>query len=197
MSGSLRALTLLAAALAAAACTADAPTVTPDDASFAAGHAAAHGKAGSTPANFNQQLAALRQATAHFQRFEVAEQAGYNQITPCWEQRNAGAMGYHYGKEFPWDLEVKLLEPELLMYEPGPNGQMRLVGMEYVVPKAEWDKAHPNTPPTLLGQEFHPHSSLPIYKLHVWLWRDNPRGMFMDWNPKVSCDHAAETDYFD
>jgi hypothetical protein len=58
----------------------------------------------------------------------------------------------------------------------------------------DWQGA---TPPELLGQRFHPHSFLPIYKLHVWLWRDNPAGMFADWNPKVSCAHAAETETFD
>lgn len=25
------------------------------------------------------------------------------------------------------------------------------------------------------------------YELHVWLWRNNPLGMFAPYNPKVSC----------
>lgn len=26
--------------------------------------------------------------------------------------------------------------------------------------------------------------------LHVWVWKHNPNGMFEDWNPNVSCEHA-------
>jgi hypothetical protein len=155
---------------------------------------AAHARGGSPTAEYNKQLAELRQATAQFHNFDKAVEAGYSvAITPCWEHRTLGGMGYHYGSPSLIDGTVSLLEPEALMYEPGPNGHMRLVGMEYIVPIDAWQGA---SPPTLLGQEFHPHSFLPIYKLHVWLWRDNPRGMFADWNPKVSCKHAAETEYF-
>jgi hypothetical protein len=32
-----------------------------------------------------------------------------------------------------------------------------------------------------------------LYLLHVWLWRSNPSGLFADWNPNVSCRHAAES----
>ncbi len=155
---------------------------------------AVHARGGSPTAEYNKQLAELRQATAQFHNFDKAVEAGYSvAITPCWEHRTLGGMGYHYGNPSLIDGTVSLLEPEALMYEPGPSGHMRLVGMEYIVPIDAWQGA---SPPTLLGQEFHPHSFLPIYKLHVWLWRDNPRGMFADWNPKVSCKHAAETEYF-
>jgi hypothetical protein len=27
-----------------------------------------------------------------------------------------------------------------------------------------------------------------FYELHVWAWRDNPHGAFVDWNPAVSCE---------
>ena len=176
--------------LALAACESAPVPLVPDEA-----HAVHSGAHASTP-EIIRQLAELRRATAPYHNFDRAVAAGYNAITPCWEHRTLGAMGYHYGKEWPWDTNVNLLEPELLMYEPGPGGQMRLVGMEYIVPKAAWDAISPGVPPTLLGQQFHPHSTLPIYKLHIWLWRDNPRGAFADWNPKVSCEHAAQADYF-
>jgi hypothetical protein len=26
-----------------------------------------------------------------------------------------------------------------------------------------------------------------FYELHVWAWRDNPNGSFVDWNPNVHC----------
>lgn len=154
-----------------------------------------HGDHDRGAAGLGRQLADLRRVTAPFHSFDRAVEAGYSaQITPCWEHRTLGAMGYHYGNPELIDGTVSLLEPELLIYEPQPGGHMRLVGMEYIVPIDAWKGA---SPPTLLGQEFHPHSFLPIYKLHIWLWRNNPRGIFADWNPKVTCDFAAETDFFE
>lgn len=195
-----RFLTVLAV-LAATGCTTDVPSA-PNDSSAvhspvpSAEHTGtSHSKGHQRTANLNKQLAELRRVTASFHNFDKAVEAGYvAQITPCWESRTRGAMGYHYGNPALIDGSVSLLEPEALLYEPGPSGQLRLVGMEYIVPLADWEGA---SPPTLLGQEFHEHSFLPIYKLHVWLWRNNPRGMFADWNPKVSCEHAAETEYFE
>ena len=29
-----------------------------------------------------------------------------------------------------------------------------------------------------------------FYELHAWIWEHNPRGMFEDWNPRVSCAGA-------
>jgi hypothetical protein len=26
-----------------------------------------------------------------------------------------------------------------------------------------------------------------FYIQHVWVWRHNPAGMFVDWNPELSC----------
>lgn len=162
-----------------------------------ADHDAQHARIADRTADTNRQLAQLRQVTARFHNFDAAHRAGWDaQITPCWEHKSEGAMGYHYANP---DLlfdggAVNLLEPESLMYEPGPGGQKRLVGLEYIVFIDDWTG---EDPPELLGQEFHPHSFLPIYKLHIWLWRDNPRGIFADWNPKVSCKHAAETEFFE
>ena len=143
-------------------------------------------------AALNQQLAALRRATASFHNFGKAEEAGYGTpITPCWYHRDLGGQGYHYGKPALIDGTVSLLQPEILMYEPQKGGGLRLVGVEYIIPIDMWkDKS----PPTLFGQEFHRHPVLPIYALHVWLWRHNPDGMFADWNPMVSCEHAAEAE---
>ena len=28
-----------------------------------------------------------------------------------------------------------------------------------------------------------------FFELHVWAWRDNPNGAFVDWNNKVTCEH--------
>jgi hypothetical protein len=159
----------------------------------------AEGGAASTDA---WQLAELREVTARFQNLDAARAAGYEtQITPCWAHHSAGAMGYHYGKVDLLDAEIDLLEPEVVMYEPLAGGHMRLVGMEYIVPLEAWagaghDLDDPADVPELLGQQYTRHSFLPIFKLHIWLWRQNPAGVFADWNPNVTCAHAASTEVF-
>lgn len=140
----------------------------------------------------NQQFSALRHATARFLDFPRAAEAGYTtRITPCWYHRALGAQGEHHGNPGLIDGAVALLEPELLMYEPQANGRLRLVGLEYIVPVDAWQG---ESPPRLLGQEFHHNTNLGLYVLHVWLWRHNPAGMFEDWNPDVSCEHAADAE---
>lgn len=148
------------------------------------------------------QLVELRQLTARFHNFEAAKAAGYEtQITPCWEHAAHGGQGYHWGNVALIDATADLLNPELLMYEPQAGGGGKLIGVEYVVPLAAWEAAghnlsDPNDVPELLGQKFTRHSFLPILKLHIWLWANNPAGMFADWNPKVSCERAEESEIF-
>jgi hypothetical protein len=149
-----------------------------------------------------KQLAALRQVTAQFHSIDAAKQAGYStQITPCWAHHSAGGMGYHFGNTNLFDATVDLLQPETVIYEPQAGGHMRLVGMEYIVPLAAWEGAghnlsNPADVPQLLGQNFTRHSFLPIFKLHIWLWQNNPSGTFADWNPKVSCQYAESSEIF-
>ncbi|HET9439722.1 MAG TPA: hypothetical protein VFO52_06105 [Longimicrobiales bacterium] len=187
-------LSFSAAVVALSACSAP-DSVTPDQQSGASFSRAAE-------PSTNSSLESLRRVTARFQRFEAAIAAGYEtKVTPCWAHHSAGAMGYHYGKMDLFDANVDLLAPEVVMYEPQPGGQLKLVGMEYIVPIDAWggaghDVNDPNDRPELLGQKFTQHSSLPIFKLHIWLWRDNPQGTYADWNPMVSCDAAADKEIF-
>lgn len=147
-------------------------------------------------------LSDLRRVTARFHSIDEAKLAGYSaQITPCWAHHSAGGMGYHFGKLALFDATADLLNPETVIYEPQTGGHMRLVGMEYIVPLDAWSGAghdlnDPNDVPQLLGQRFTRHSFLPIFKLHIWLWQNNPSGTFADWNPKVSCEHAEESQIF-
>jgi hypothetical protein len=89
-------------------------------------------------------------------------------------------------------------EPEFLIYEPLPNGAMRLVGVEFVVIASEWASRHPKGgTPSLEGNLLNfvdaPNRyGLPaFYELHVWAWEHNPKGSFADWNTRVSCDKQA------
>jgi len=175
---------LLAAALGAAACTADAP-IAPEDASLVAVHAAAHGRAGATPADLNQQLAALRRATARFHNFAAAQSAGHTELfmNMCMEHPTLGAMGYHWVDMDLMDATAEVSAPEALLYERGPSGEYRLTGVEYVVPADAWSGS---APPRLFGQEFS-LNAFNLWTLHVWIWKDNPSGLFAPWNPDVSC----------
>jgi len=62
------------------------------------------------------------------------------------------------------------------------------------VDAATWLAGHNNTPPVIEGQVFQFVASpnrynLPaFFELHVWAWRDNPAGAFVDWNNRVSCE---------
>jgi len=61
-----------------------------------------------------------------------------------------------------------------------------------------WDKKKQG-PPELMGQLFHYFETpnrfgLPaFYTLHVWAWKDNPNGAFVNWHPNVSCKHFSGT----
>jgi hypothetical protein len=130
-------------------------------------------------------LATARQATAKFHQVTHAEAAGYEStlnLLGCFENPGVGGMGLHYVNWGLMDGVVDATQPEALVYEMRPNGQLKLVALEYIVPVEAWEGDHP---PMLFGQHFHQHSVLPLYVLHVWIWAPNPLGMFEDWNPRV------------
>src|SRR4029079_4179092 len=83
-------------------------------------------------------------------------------------------------------------DSRVLIYEALAPSHMRLLGVEYVVIAEAGDSTHP-APPVLRGQLFHYEESPnryglpPFYALHVWAWKANPKGMFADWNPSVTC----------
>ncbi len=144
-------------------------------------------------------LAAVRSVTAKYHRVEAAVDAGYELgyvngsgvriITGCIEHPTAGAMGYHYfNKALIDDNEVDVLRPEGLVYAPGPNGQLKLVAVEWIVPGAGSNPPGGSEPPSVLGMEM--HILVPAvgwYIQHAWVWKYNPSGMFEDWNPEVDC----------
>jgi hypothetical protein len=49
--------------------------------------------------------------------------------------------------------------------------------------------AHPRTsaPPEIMGHQLTPFDPGKFWYLHVWVWTDNPSGMFADWDPDVKC----------
>lgn len=146
------------------------------------------------PQPLGAQLAAVRALTARYQRFDIAEDAGWDEdLTGC-----DPMMGHHYGNMM-YVLDggyVDTMQPEVLLYEPQKNGRMRLVGVEYIVLVDTGEEGPPFTrpdedPPVLFGRNFDWNAGLSLWMLHVWVWKNNPDGMFTPFNPTVSCEHAS------
>ncbi len=142
----------------------------------------------------------VREVTDRYRDVRVAEADGYALKFGCVSGGDFGAMGLHY-VNFPLVLDGVLdpTRPEIVIYEPLPNGRLRLVGADYLVLASDWDSKNA-APPELMGQLLHLFESpnrfgLPnFYTLHVWAWKENPTGTFSNWHAKVSCDDFAGGD---
>ena len=138
----------------------------------------------------------VRQATEAFHDVNAALAAGYGSAGSCVSGPEVGAMGVHFPNgTLVNDGELDAAQPEILVYEQR-HGRLQLLGVEYIVIAEPWD-AKKVGPPVLDGQHFHYVGSpnrygLPaFYELHVWAWKNNPNGMFVDWNPTVSCEEYS------
>lgn len=143
----------------------------------------------------------VRRAVKRYENFEVAKGEGWVPATPCVSGPNEGAMGVHYvlpppAPDMPplriGDGVLNPEEPEALIYEPQPNGRMKLVGVEFIELAAVWD-TQVGGQAKLAGHLMHlvsgpnRYALPPFYELHVWLER-NPKGTFADWNTNVNCE---------
>jgi hypothetical protein len=173
----------LALVLVAAAC--DTPTAVPDVHGTHI-HTAAPADRANLQATVAQEdlLRAVRQATARFHSVPQAERRGYEQHSPCVEVPGMGAMGYHWVNVGLVDGHFDPLRPEALLYAPGPGEALQLVGVEYIVLNEGQDHPHFGDHPLDVGGTPDPR---PHWSLHVWLYAENPNGMFAPFNPDVSC----------
>ena len=140
-------------------------------------------------------LQAVRESTAKYKDVAAAEADGYSLLFGCVSGPDSGAMGLHYvNLNLVAAGTVDATHPQIIIYEPMPDGHLQLIGADFLVIAADWDKAHPGQgAPQLMGQLYHYFESpnrfgLPaFYTLHVWAWKENPNGAFVNWHPKVSC----------
>ncbi|MFB6296066.1 MAG: hypothetical protein ABEH66_04400 [Halobacteriales archaeon] len=88
------------------------------------------------------------------------------------------------------NLEVEELNPEkpqAVLYTLTEEGTYEAVGLKWFVPASDYD-----SPPSLFGKTFSgPHESEAAlvpehYALHVWLYRENPEGLFARYNPALT-----------
>jgi len=142
----------------------------------------------------NALVTTVRQATFRFLDVEVAKAEGYVSQFGCVSGSDFGAMGMHFvNGALVGDGELDATKPEIVIYEPQPNGKLKLVGADFLVLADQWNATH-DGPPELMGQLFHLFDApnrfgLPaFYTLHVWAWKDSPTGTFVNWHSNISCD---------
>jgi hypothetical protein len=140
----------------------------------------------------------VRKATERYNDLKVAQAEGYALQFGCVSGSDDGAMGLHYvNGALVGKGELDVNHPQIVIYEPLPNGDVKLIGADFLVLAEDWNKKHPEGPPQLMGQLFHLFESpnrfgLPaFYTLHVWAWKDNPKGAYVNWHPDVSCKNYA------
>jgi len=133
----------------------------------------------------------VRNATVQYlDDVNAATAAGYSPALGCVSGPDHGAMGIHYVKSSLVNGPIAPTQPQALIYEPQPNGELKLVGVEYIILAGALP---PNSAPQVEGHLMvfvdgpNRYGLPPFYELHVWAWRDNPKGPFVDWNNHVSC----------
>jgi hypothetical protein len=170
---------------------------------FGASYAPAqdHSHMGATPKTASDDAGALlkivRDSTERFKDVRVAMAEGYAVQFGCVTGSDSGAMGIHYVNGSL--VESGILDPtrpQIVIYEPQPDGSLKLIGADYLVIAQAWHATH-TAPPEMMGQLFHLFDApnrfgLPaFYTLHVWAWKENPAGAFVNWHPQVSCESFA------
>lgn len=132
-----------------------------------------------------------RAATASFRDIGAAQAAGYPTATPpCLSDPALGGMGHHYVNRAHVDGRLDLEHPEILLYAPAANGKSKLVAVEYIIPYRILPRDA--EAPSILGPALRRSDPLSLWYLHVWVWEENPAGLFADWNPKVTCPPTKE-----
>jgi hypothetical protein len=125
-----------------------------------------------------------------------------------------GAMGIHFfrpdllgiaGPPNPrvdgTGIHTDFLRPSILIYEPQPDGSLELVAVENLVFAEAWKAAGHDAPPTFHGVTYdtmsddpstpadEAHLFEPHHDRHVWIYRENPNGVFAPFNPAVTCEY--------
>jgi hypothetical protein len=92
-------------------------------------------------------------------------------------------------------------KPAVLIYEPQADESLQLVAIENLVFIKAWEAAGNKAPPSFQGVPYdrmvddpatkvdEAHMFEPHYDRHVWLYRDNPNGIFAQFNPNATCKY--------
>src|SRR5262245_14838852 len=81
----------------------------------------------------------VREATWRFRDVSQAEAEGYQLLFGCVSGPDDGAMGLHYvNMALVGDGVLDPRRPEIVIYEPLPNGGRRLIGADFLVFADAW-----------------------------------------------------------
>ena len=148
--------------------------------------------AASTKPGEGDALAGVRAATAKYHDIQAALDDGYLMPPDC-VSSPAGGMGFHLIKPALFaNPALDESQPEALLYVPSGN-KLRLVAVEWLYAYGPNDPGPNAVVPSLFGTRFDGpmpghFPGMPWHsELHAWVWQANPTGVFMPWNPKVSC----------
>jgi hypothetical protein len=137
------------------------------------------------PAEENTTLATLRNATARYHSLDTAIADGFVFLHGCEVREDGGPVGTVYvNMRRLLDGTIDPALPDGLIYERRVNESPRLVAVELAVPFSLWTAPEP---PSFLGATFQREDEFGVFGLHVWLWRNNPKGLFAETNPNVTC----------
>ncbi len=112
----------------------------------------------------------------------------------------AGGMGVHFLNTGLIGPQLDTLKPQVLLYEPRGN-RLVLVAAEWFVPTQVVQQR-----PQLFGRDMdgpmeghYPvmPAELHHWDLHVWLWKNNPAGLFSPTNPSLHCPNGAPYTFHD
>ena len=129
-------------------------------------------------------LQSVRRATAKFHSTAQAIAAGYEADEHCVSVPGLGGMGFHWGNPSLVDPVFDPLKPEAILYAPGPGGNLRLIAVEYIVINVGQPRPMFGDHPFDIGGTPVP---VPHWSQHVWLFENNPSGIFAPFNPNISC----------
>ncbi|MBZ0149486.1 MAG: hypothetical protein K8F62_18380 [Pseudorhodoplanes sp.] len=128
--------------------------------------------------------------------------------------RELGGMGIHFfrpdmlGISAPPNprvdgtgTHIDFSKPAILIYEPQADGKLELIAVENLVFAKSWKETDNDAPPSFHGVAYdtmiddpatavdEAHNFEPHHDRHVWLYRENPNGIFAQFNPRVTCEH--------
>jgi len=160
-------------------------------------HPSEHQSASRLKPHSGELVRAVRESTKRFQDVNRATAEGYQLLFGCVSGPDDGAMGMHYvNLQLVADGVLDPSRPEIVIYEPLPNGGKKLIGADFLVFSETWHASNTATP-EIMGQLMHLIESpnrygLPaFYTLHVWAWKPNPTGAFVNWHSDVSCENHS------
>jgi hypothetical protein len=135
----------------------------------------------------NQELAAVRRATEKYHDFQQAVDDGYVQVSAC-----VLGEGFHHRQPSLFnDCVFDPEHPEILHYLLQPNGEFKLIAVEYLVRKSCPGLA--TQPPEGFSGDADVWFSetpggVPVWALNAWIWSGNPDGVFAPVHTSITCD---------